>query len=104
MPVALVTEFFISRCSRITSGALQFAPARQRLHGVLAMMQEEFQIETAHVAAGVARARRVQPHRGERIGKTAIDALDGVERKLPLRHIGVGQVAPAPRRPADWTG
>jgi hypothetical protein len=67
--------------------ALQLGPPRQRLRRILAMMQEEFQVEAAHVAAGIARACRVQPHRGKRIGKAAIDALDGVERKLPLRHV-----------------
>ena len=66
---------------------------RQRLHGVLAVMQKEFQVETAHVAAGVAAARRIQPHRGERVGEAAIDAFDGIQRKLALRHSCIGKVS-----------
>src|SRR5437773_5203687 len=55
-------------------------------------MQEEFQVELVHVAARIAGARRIQAHGAERIGKTAIDALDRIERKLALRQISVGQI------------
>jgi hypothetical protein len=55
-------------------------------------MQEELEIELVHVAACVAGARRVQPHGAERVGKTAVDALDGIERKLALRQVRVGQI------------
>src|SRR5207247_501489 len=55
-------------------------------------MQEELQVELIHVAACVAGARRIQAHGAERIGKTAIDALDRIERKLALRQIRVGQI------------
>src|SRR5437667_7071509 len=55
-------------------------------------MQEELQVELVHVAACVAGARRIQAHGAERIGKTAIDALDRIERKLALRQIRIGQI------------
>src|SRR6185369_8996903 len=55
-------------------------------------MQEELQVEQVHVAARVAGARRIQAHGPERVGKTAVDALDRIERKLALRQIGVGQI------------
>src|SRR5439155_12679966 len=72
--------------------SLQFGASRHLLRGISAVMQEELQVELIHVAACVAGARRIQAHGAERIGKTAIDALDRIERKLALRQIRVGQI------------
>lgn len=72
--------------------ALQFRASAQLLQRINAMMEKEFEIEQIHVAARVAGAGRVQAHRRKRVGETAIDALDGVERKLPLRHFLVGEI------------
>ena len=55
-------------------------------------MQEEFEIELIHVAAGVAGAGRVDAHGAERMAEAAIDPLDGIERKLALRQVDVGQM------------
>ena len=72
--------------------SLQLAASGQRLRGVDAVMQEEFEIELPHVAAGVTGAGGVEPHRRQRVGEAAIDPLDRIERKLRLRQAGIGQI------------